>query len=118
MGIKNSAFLSGFYRLYSKKIEKEIRSGDIPNHIALILDGNRRWAKRNLSYQNVGHFKGADATENLLDWCEELDIRIVTLYALSAENLSRQDEELEFLYKLIQTRLDIVILVLLIGVYR
>ena len=106
MGIKNSAFFSGLYGLYSKKLEKEIRSGDIPNHIALILDGNRRWAKRNLSFQNKGHFKGADTTESLLDWCEELDIKIITLYALSAENLSRKDKELEFLYELIQTRLE------------
>ena len=41
--------------------------GDVPNHIAIVLDGNRRWAKRNLVYQNTGHFKGADAVENLLD---------------------------------------------------
>lgn len=44
--------------------------------------------------------------ENLLDWCEELDIKIVTLYALSAENLEREDEELEYLYELIQMRLE------------
>ena len=43
----------------------------MPNHIAIILDGNRRWAKRNLTIQEKGHFKGADAVENLLDWCEE-----------------------------------------------
>jgi len=42
----------------------------------------------------------------LLDWCEQLDIKIITLYALSAENLSRQDEELEYLYDLIQRRLE------------
>ena len=41
----------------------------MPNHIAIILDGNRRWAKRNLTIQEKGHFKGADAVENLLDWC-------------------------------------------------
>ena len=52
----------------------------MPNHIAIILDGNRRWAKRNLTIQEKGHFKGADAVENLLDWCEEFDIKIITLY--------------------------------------
>ena len=46
----------------------------MPNHIAIILDGNRRWAKRNLTIQEKGHFKGADTVENLLDWCEEFDI--------------------------------------------
>ena len=54
----------------------------------------------------VGHWKGADAVENLLDWCEQLDIKIITLYALSAENLDRNDEELEHLYELIRLRLE------------
>jgi tritrans,polycis-undecaprenyl-diphosphate synthase [geranylgeranyl-diphosphate specific] len=98
--------LSGLYKIYSKKLEKEIRNGDIPNHLALILDGNRRWAKKNLSMKNIGHWRGADAVENLLDWCEEFDIKIITLYALSAENLDRKDDELEYLYKLIKNRLE------------
>ncbi|MFB3113668.1 MAG: polyprenyl diphosphate synthase [Nitrosopumilaceae archaeon] len=78
----------------------------MPNHIAVILDGNRRWAKRNLSITKTGHFRGADAVENLLDWCEEFDIKIITLYALSAENLNRKDEELEYLFDLIKNRLE------------
>ena len=53
-----------------------------------------------------GHWKGADAVENLLDWCEEFDIKIITLYVLSAENLSRKDKELEFLFDLIKNRLE------------
>ena len=80
--------------------------GDMPNHIAIILDGNRRWAKRNLVISKHGHFRGANAVENLLDWCEEFDIKITTLYVLSAENLDRKNEELEFLYDLIKTRLE------------
>ncbi|QMU53801.1 MAG: di-trans,poly-cis-decaprenylcistransferase [Nitrosopumilus sp.] len=92
--------------MYGKRLEREIRKGDIPNHVALILDGNRRWAKRQLSIPKKGHLKGADAVENLLDWCEELDIKIVTLYALSAENLDRNDEELKDLYELIRMRLE------------
>ncbi len=98
--------LSGLYKIYSRKLEKEIRNGDLPNHLALILDGNRRWAKKNLSMKNIGHWRGADAVENLLDWCEEFDIKIITLYALSAENLDRKDDELEYLYKLIKNRLE------------
>lgn len=94
------------YKIYSKKLESDIKQGDIPNHVALILDGNRRWAKRHLTMTKVGHWKGADAVENLLDWCEQLDIRIITLYALSAENLDRDDEELEYLYELIRLRLE------------
>jgi len=98
--------ISGLYKIYGKRLEREIRNGDIPNHVALILDGNRRWAKRQLTMPKKGHWKGADAVENLLDWCEEFDIKIVTLYALSAENLDRNDEELEDLYELIQIRLN------------
>jgi len=53
-----------------------------------------------------GHWQGADAVENLLDWCEEFDIKIITLYVLSVENLDRGDQELEFLYGLIKNRLE------------
>ncbi len=98
--------LSGLYKVYSRKLEKEIRKGDLPNHLALILDGNRRWARKNLSITKQGHWRGADAVENLLDWCEEFDIKIITLYTLSAENLDRKDKELEYLYELIKTRLE------------
>ena len=78
----------------------------MPNHVAIILDGNRRWAKRNLAVNEEGHFHGADAVENLLDWCEEFDIKIITLYVLSAENLERKNDELEYLYELIESRLE------------
>jgi tritrans,polycis-undecaprenyl-diphosphate synthase [geranylgeranyl-diphosphate specific] len=70
------------------------------------LDGNRRWAKRNLVLKMDGHFHGADAVEKLLDWCEELNIKIITLYVLSAENLARDDAELHYLYDLIKVRLE------------
>lgn len=53
-----------------------------------------------------GHWEGADAVENLLDWCEEFDIKIITLYVLSEENLDREDLELEYLYSLIKNRLE------------
>lgn len=53
-----------------------------------------------------GHWEGADAVENLLDWCEEFDIKIITLYILSEENLDREDLELEYLYRLIKNRLE------------
>ena len=105
--VKDTFFqLSGLYKIYGKRLENEIRDGDIPNHVALILDGNRRWAKRHLSMPKEGHWKGADAVENLLDWCEEFDIKIITLYVLSVENLDRNDEELDYLYELIRLRLE------------
>lgn len=107
MGRARDALLrySGLYNIYARRLERETRHGDIPGHIAVILDGNRRWAKRQIMAERAGHFRGADAVENLLDWCEELGIRIITLYVLSAENLSRNDAELEYLYELIEARL-------------
>ena len=96
---------SGLYNVYARRLERDIRHGDIPGHIAVILDGNRRWARKRILAQRSGHFRGADAVENLLDWCEELDISIITLYVLSAENLARDDGELEDLYGLIEERL-------------
>lgn len=96
----------GLYGLYARRLEKETAHGEIPGHIAVILDGNRRWAKRRILGEAAGHFRGADAVENLLDWCEELGIRIVTLYVLSAENLARDDNELARLYDLIGARLQ------------
>ena len=98
--------MGGFYSLYSRRLENDIQSGEMPKHIAIILDGNRRWAKRNLIMKVEGHFRGADAVEKLLDWCEELNIKIITLYVLSAENLTREDDELRHLYDLINTRLE------------
>jgi tritrans,polycis-undecaprenyl-diphosphate synthase [geranylgeranyl-diphosphate specific] len=59
-----------------------------------------------LETSRKGHFVGADAVENLLDWCEELDIKIITLYVLSTENLDRTDEEVEYLFRLIHQRLE------------
>lgn len=107
MGRLRDAMLrhSGLYDMYARRLEKEIARGDIPGHIALILDGNRRWARKQIVGAGIGHFRGADAVENLLDWCEELGIRIVTLYVLSAENLNRQGEEITRLYELIEARL-------------
>ncbi len=106
-GIKETTlYLSGFYKLYAKRLESEIKKEPIPNHIAVILDGNRRWAKRALAASEKGHTRGADAVENLLDWCEELDIKIITLYVLSTENLDRKDDEIEYLFQLIHQRLE------------
>ncbi len=47
--------LSGLYKIYEKYLEGEIKKGSAPNHVAIILDGNRRWAKRNLCLPKIGH---------------------------------------------------------------
>jgi len=69
-------------------------------HIAIILDGNRRYAKARGLPAWKGHEAGAENVEKLLDWCRELDIKEITLYVLSTENLKREPEELKYLFKL------------------
>ncbi len=70
-------------------------------HIGVIIDGNRRWAKRKgLSTLN-GHKVGYDNVKNLVDWCLENKIEIVTVYAFSTENWNRKKEEVNYLMKLL-----------------
>jgi tritrans,polycis-undecaprenyl-diphosphate synthase [geranylgeranyl-diphosphate specific] len=97
---------SGLYNLYERRLESQILSSSLPNHIAIILDGNRRWAKYNLIATDLGHFMGADKAEELLNWIHDLRIKITTLYVLSTENLDRKDEELDNIYGLIQSKLE------------
>lgn len=77
----------------------------MPEHIGIILDGNRRWAQNRYYPSYYGHIVGAETAKQLLDWCRELGIKTVTVYALSTENLGRPQEELERLLNLIEERL-------------
>lgn len=69
-------------------------------HLAIILDGNRRFAKQKNQKPWEGHDKGAEVLEKLLDWSRDLGIKELTLYTLSTENLNREEKELEHLYGL------------------
>lgn len=78
----------------------------IPNHLAVILDGNRRWAiKHNLNPWE-GHFYGAEKFEKFLEWCSDLNIPQVSAYVLSTENLNRPEKEVKELLKLFQRELE------------
>lgn len=70
------------------------------NHIAIIIDGNRRWAKEHGLKPWQGHEEGAKKVENFIDDCISEEIKEITIYALSTENLKRDKIELEFLFKL------------------
>ncbi len=90
--------LSLLYRLYERGLLREVRRHPMPRHIGLILDGNRRYARElGLEDPLAGHRIGADKLEEVLDWLEELQIRITTLFALSTENLTRPPAELTVL---------------------
>ncbi|MEM2910712.1 MAG: polyprenyl diphosphate synthase [Halobacteria archaeon] len=83
-----------------------VKNGPIPKHVALILDGNRRWAKSKGLKHTFGHKVGADVAERVLEWCIDLKIQTVTLYVLSTENLKRGQEELSEILKLIKERAE------------
>ena len=67
------------------------------NHVAIILDGNRRYAKKLMLEPWKGHDFGADKVERLLEWCEEFKIKELTLYTFSMQNFNRPKEEVDYL---------------------
>ncbi len=78
---------------------------ELPSHVAVIQDGNRRYARSKGELATEGHRYGADTTEDFLDWCIDLEIPEVTLYSFSTENFDRTDEELEQLFDIVRERL-------------
>ncbi len=96
---------TGIYRLYERWLWKQIENGPKPSHVAIILDGNRRWASRRGLPPWVGHRHGAKKVKEVLTWLLELNIKTVTLYVLSTENLKRKKEELENLLNVIRDNL-------------
>ena len=95
-----------FYRFYERKLESQIRKDPLPNHVAIILDGNRRWAKYHFLASKGVHAIGADKAEQLLTWIYDLKIKITTLYVLSIENLERDKKELDDIYNLLGIKLE------------
>jgi len=90
-------FLSaiGAYKLYEKWLWHQVKDGGRPEHIAIILDGNRRWASEKALAPWFGHEKGAEKVEQLIDWCLKLNVKSITLYAFSTENFCREKNEVE-----------------------
>jgi short-chain Z-isoprenyl diphosphate synthase len=85
----------GIYRLYERRLERALRGRRLPQHVAVILDGNRRFARaRGLGTPAHGHRRGAEKIHELIAWCDDLGVDHVTLWLLSTENLDRDAEEL------------------------
>ncbi len=95
-------FLSPVYKLYERRLLGQVRKGPVPNHLAVIMDGNRRYAESLGLHPNEGHAVGKSTLENLSDWCHNLNIRYLTVYAFSLENFARKEEELEALMDLFE----------------
>jgi len=87
-------FLSPVYKIYEKRLERQIRKGVVPKHLAVIMDGNRRYAEDLGILPHEGHIVGKSTLENLSDWCRNLDIKHLTVYAFSLENFDRDEKEL------------------------
>lgn len=101
--MKNRTF-SVFYQRYERRLEKKIQSSEIPHHIAVIMDGNRRFAGQLGKTRSFGHVMGAEVTEKVIEWCYEIGVKQLTLYALSTENFQRSEEEVDGLFNLINQK--------------
>ena len=91
------------YALYTRRLRRRLRDAELPRHIGLIMDGNRRWARKaGLANPSLGHKAGAEHVDDVLAWCESLGIGHVTVFVCSTENLERRSEaEVAFLMDLI-----------------
>jgi len=104
--VKDSQSLSGpgiLYGLYQNRLRRWLTTQERPKHVAMIFDGNRRWARqRGLETAAHGHSAGALKIHEFLSWCDGLGIAVVTLYLLSNDNLvNRDDDELDQLFEII-----------------
>jgi short-chain Z-isoprenyl diphosphate synthase len=90
------------YGVYERRLTAKLSTAQIPRHIGVILDGNRRWARAYGEDVSEGHRKGADKIHELLSWCEEVGVEVVTLWLLSTDNLNRPQQELSDLVRIIE----------------
>jgi len=93
------------YRAYERRLESQVRRGPIPRHVGVVLDGNRRFAqKTGAGGPEAGHRIGAETARDLIGWCDDLQIPVVTLWALSIDNLRRDPTEIGAITSLIEEK--------------
>lgn len=90
------------YDLYGHRLTATLPSDQLPAHVGVILDGNRRWAAEMGSSSAFGHRAGGEKIAEFLGWCEELGVEVVTLWLLSTDNLARDPDELDALLEIIE----------------
>lgn len=99
--------LKPVYKVYEKWLWLQIADGPIPKHVAVIPDGNRRWAKELGKPITYGHDVGYAKLKELLTWLWELGVKVVTIYAMSYENcIYRSEDERKHLFNLINHALE------------
>lgn len=79
----------------------QVLQSEVPTHIGIITDGNRRYARDVGISENEGHIRGKEKLEEVLQWCLDVGVRVVTVYGFSTENFSREKKEVDFLFRLI-----------------
>src|SRR5690625_4697756 len=89
------------YGLYERRLTRALQGAQLPHHVGLMLDGNRRWARSAGLETAQGHQAGADRIADLLGWCEDVGIERVTLWMLSTDNLRREEREVADLLEII-----------------
>ncbi len=92
------------YLIYERLLRSSIQKGSPVEHVAIIQDGNRRYARENGLSSYQGHSFGADTSDRVFDWCLELGIKHLTLYAFSTENFKRDEAEKGYLFDLIKNK--------------
>ncbi len=94
------------YPAYEARVVRRLPPERIPQHVGVMLDGNRRWAKAVGTDTAHGYRAGAANIEPLLGWCEEIGVEVVTLWLLSTDNLNRPPEQLHGLLAIIEGAVD------------
>ena len=90
-------------QVYERRLARSLSQAPVPRHVGVMVDGNRRWA-RSIGLKDVseGHRRGADKIVDLLSWCDEAGVEVVTIFLLSTDNLSRPEPELVPLLRIIE----------------
>jgi undecaprenyl pyrophosphate synthase len=94
-----------FYWLYQRRLERDMVTWNLPRHIGVIMDGNRRYA-RELGFSSVssGHLSGAEKLWEVLSWCYEVGVPVVTVWSFSLDNFERDTSEVEALLGLFEEK--------------
>ncbi len=96
--VKDAAYIA-----YESALKKEVMAGEIPQHIAIIMDGNRRYAEEVLGDSTIkGHAMGREKLKEVLEWCMDLKVKHLTLFAFSTENFKRDPDEVSYIMELME----------------
>jgi len=102
--LKKFLSIIGAYKLYEKWLWYQVKNGIKLEHIAIVLDGNRRWASEKVLDPWFGHEMGAEKVDQLLEWCQKLYVKSITLYAFSTENFRRPKDEIEEIMRIAEEK--------------